>query len=353
MRTRWERVRPAWRAMVQAAVAVALAWLLSKRVWGHPTPFFAPVAAVIALGQSYHQRRRRAVEIVIGVSLGIAVADVLAAEIGTGVAQLSVAVFVAIGIGLFFGKSQLFVNQVAVSAVLVFTVPAHGITFARSLDALTGGTVAVLVAALVLPTDPLRLVREAAKPVLQELADTLDDVAAALAARDDAAVHAALDRARGIDQLGARFTDAAREGRETTRLSPARRRARDEVEFYADAAGRIDFAVRNVRVLARGAIRAVELDDNVPPDVIQALGELSAAVRALADALEGRHDFTRTRAHAEQAAGIASAVLERTTNLSVSVIVGQIRSTATDLLTGTGLTDDEAIAAVREATPGD
>jgi uncharacterized membrane protein YgaE (UPF0421/DUF939 family) len=267
------------------------------------------------------------------------------------VAQLSVAVFIAIGIGLFFGKSQLFVNQVAVSAVLVFTVPAHGITFARSLDALTGGTVAVLVAALVLPTDPLRLVREAAKPVLQELAATLDDVAAALAARDDAAVHAALDRARGIDQLGARFSDAAREGRETTRLSPARRRARSAVEFYADAAGRIDFAVRNVRVLARGAIRAVELDDNIPPDVIEALGELSAAVRALAAALEARHDFTRTRAHAERAAGIASAVLERTTNLSVSVIVGQIRSTATDLLTGTGLSDDEAIAAVRDATP--
>jgi uncharacterized membrane protein YgaE (UPF0421/DUF939 family) len=353
MRTRWQRVRPAWRAMVQASVAVAIAWALAKWVLGHRAPYFAPIAAVIALGQSYQQRGRRAVEIVIGVSLGIAVADVLAAELGTGVAQLSVAVFIAIGIGLFFGKSQLFVNQVAVSTVLVFTVPAHGITFSRSIDALTGGIVALLVAALVLPSDPLRLVREAARPVLEELAETLDDVAAALTARDDEAVHAALERARGIDELGARFADAAREGMETARLSPARRGARTAVEFYADAAGRIDFAVRNVRVLARGAIRAVQLDDNIPPDVIDALAELAAAVRALAAALEGDHDFTRTRAHAERAAGIASAVLERTTNLSVSVIVGQIRSTATDLLTGTGLSDDEAIAAVRAATPSD
>ncbi len=351
MHTRWERVRPAWRAMVQAAVAVSLAWGLSKWVWGHPAPFFAPVAAVIALGQSYQQRGRRAVEIVIGVSLGIAVADVLAAEIGTGVPQLSVAVFIAIGLGLFFGKSQLFVNQVAVSAVLVFTVPANGITFGRSLDALTGGMVALVVAALVLPTDPLRLVRAAATPVLEELAATLDDVAAALTARDDTAALAALHRARGIDELGDRFADAAREGLETARLSPARRSARTAVEFYADAAGRIDFAVRNVRVLARGAIRAVQLDDNIPPDVIEALGELAASVRSLAAALEGDHDFTLARAHAEHAAGIASAVLERTTNLSVSVIVGQIRSTATDLLTGTGLSDDAATTAVREATP--
>jgi hypothetical protein len=37
--------------------------------------------------------------------------------------------------------------------------------------------------------------------------------------------------------------------------------------------------------------------------------------------------------------------------MSVSVIVGQVRSTATDLLTGTGLTPDEARDAVRRAAP--
>ena len=37
-------------------------------------------------------------------------------------AQLALAVSIAVGLGVFFGTSQLFVNQVAVSAVLVFTV---------------------------------------------------------------------------------------------------------------------------------------------------------------------------------------------------------------------------------------
>jgi hypothetical protein len=205
------------------------------------------------------------------------------------------------------------------------------------------------VAAVVLPSDPLRLVREAARPVLGELADTLDDVAAALAARDEGAARTALQRARGIDELGTRFSEAAREGRETARFSPARRRARTAMEFYADAAGRIDLAVRNVRVLARGAIRAVQLDDNVPPEVGEALGELAAAVRALSAALESDLDFAQAREHAGRAAAIATLVLEATTNLSVSVIVGQVRSTATDLMTGTGLTYDEATVAVREA----
>jgi uncharacterized membrane protein YgaE (UPF0421/DUF939 family) len=351
MRTRWGRVRVAWRAMVQAAVAVALAWGLSQWVWGHKAPYFAPIAALIALGQSYNERGRRAVEIVIGVTLGIGVADLLAAWLGTGVPQLSLAVFLAVGVGRFFGKSQLFVNQVAVSAVLVFTIPAQRATGARPLDALTGGVVALIVAAVVLPTNPLKLVRAAAQPVLDELAEVLEDVARALAARDEAAAREALVRARGIDELGARFADAAREGRETVRISPARRRARTMVEFYAGAADRIDLAVRNVRVLARGAIRALGLDEHVPVEVQEALGELAAAVRALAAALDSeQHDFAAAREHAGRAAAISTLVLETTANLSVSVIVGQIRSTATDLMTGTGLSYDEATAAVREAT---
>jgi hypothetical protein len=42
-------------------------------------------------------------------------------------------------------------------------------------------------------------------------------------------------------------------------------------------------------------------------------------------------------------------VLENTGNLSVSVIVGQVRSTATDLLAGTGMDSDAAAEDVRQA----
>jgi uncharacterized membrane protein YgaE (UPF0421/DUF939 family) len=351
MATRWHRVVMSWRTMVQAGVAVAAAWAVAKWVLGHPAPFFAPVSAVIALGTSYHQRGRRAVELVVAVTLGIAAADLLAFQLGPGVAQLSLAVFLAVGLGVFFGTSALFVNQVAVSAVLVFTVSTagQGFSFARALDALTGGTIALLVAAVILPADPLRLLREAARPVLDELAETLGDIAGALRARDMDRAEAALVRARGIDDLGARFFDATLESRETTRISPARRRARDTVEFYAEAAARIDLAVRNVRVLARGAMRALSLDENVPPEVADALGDLAAAVRALCAALENDSDLEAVREPALRAAATATQVLEGTTNLSVSVIVGQIRSTATDLLTGTGYTYEEASSAVREA----
>ena len=98
---------------------------------------------------------------------------------------------------------------------------------------------------------------------------------------------ASLIRARGIDELGERFFDATLRGRarRAADLARAPARARD-VEFYAEAAARIDLAVRNVRVLARGAMRALALDENVPPEVADALDVSRRGARARGRARE-------------------------------------------------------------------
>src|SRR5262249_50865403 len=141
-------------------------------------------------------------------------------------------------------------------------------------------------AAVLLPVDPLRLLREALKPVLEELAAVLGDVAGALREESMEDAEAALERARGVDSLGDSFSAAVREGRDTARYSPARRGARREIEVYGEAAAQIDLAVRNVRVLARGVLRAVGLHDHVPDDVPGAIEDLATAVLALEAALE-------------------------------------------------------------------
>ena len=53
------------------------------------------------------------------------------------------------------------------------------------------------------------------------------------------------------------------------------------------------------------------------------------------------------REPALRAAGAAAVVLERTGNMSVTVIVGQIRSTAVDILRSSGMSYREAADAVR------
>jgi uncharacterized membrane protein YgaE (UPF0421/DUF939 family) len=350
-RTRAERVRDAARAILQATLAATIAWLIATEIVGHEQPFFAPVSAMITLGLTQGERGRRAVEVVLGVTLGIAVADLLVMALGAGWWQLALVVSLSMCAALILGSSPMFAQQAAVSAALVATLqpPDGGFEFARSLDGLIGGMTALAVSALVLPAHPGRMVRDAAAPVLSELAAVLDDVAAALEARDREGVQAALDRGRAIDELARQLDEALRAGRETARLAPPRRRTLGTVDLYADAAAQIDLAVRNVRVLARGARRAIDLEDNVPPEVAAAIRDLAAAVRSLGDALDDRDLAPSVREPALRAAARATMVLQETGNLSVSVIVGQIRSTAVDLLRGSGLSYEEASGAVRAA----
>lgn len=106
--------------------------------------------------------------------------------------------------------------------------------------------------------------------------------------------------------------------------------------------------IRNTRVLARASARAIDLEEHVPKLVTEAVRDLATSVRSL-----DRHPDAHAAALGHQdaalrAAARANAALEVTSNLSVSVIVGQVRSTATDLLS-LGMTNEEALEEVRSA----
>jgi len=351
LEVRLQRTRTATFTILQCAFAAGLAWLVAKQVVGHGSPFFAPVAAILTLGLTYGQRGRRALELAIGVALGIGVGDLLVWALGSGWWQIVVVVALAMAAAVFVGGSMLLVNQCAVSAVLVATVQVdNGIDPSRWVDALIGGALALLVNAVV-PTDPLRLVRGRAEPVLLELAGALDDTATAIERQDLDAAGRALGRARGIDPLMERYREALSVGQETVSLAPTRRRLRPRLTPYETVVAGLDNAVRNTRVLARGAIRAIELDEHVPELTLDAIRDLARAVRALRGALDDPRHTTEAEAEdaALRAAARSTAALEITANLSASVLVGQVRSTAVDLLRGMGMEGEEARGAVRDA----
>ena len=67
------RLRALWLPVAQAALAATLAWWLAHEVIGHRNAFFAPIAALIALGVGVSNRPRRVVELTLGVAVGIGV----------------------------------------------------------------------------------------------------------------------------------------------------------------------------------------------------------------------------------------------------------------------------------------
>jgi hypothetical protein len=338
---------------VQAAVAAGLAWAVATDLLDQDRPFFAPVAALIALALTGGQRGRRAFEVAAGVTLGIAVADTIVFYVGSGVLQLTLIVLLSMAIAVLLGGSVLAVTQAGVSAAFVVTLEQpDGFLFDRTYHAAIGSACALLVSFVILPLDPLRLVRRAAGPVLRELAGTLEDIAAALDARDVEAAKVALVRARAADPLARDFVDALVTGRETAVAALPRRRALRAIDVYTHAGAHLDLAVRNVRVLARGAVRALEVGDHVPPGATAALRELAAAVRHLEPWLHDQTADREAREHAIAAAREASAVLDQTANLSVSVIVGAVRSASVDLLRSIGLDREEAVRLVRGEPAG-
>ncbi|WP_187368872.1 FUSC family protein [Baekduia soli] len=349
LRDRLDRLRALGPTLVLGALAAGVSWEIARHVVGGRGAFFAPVAAIISLGLTVGARLERAIELMVGVALGIALADVLVLELGSGLPQLVAIVLLATALAVFLGGGPLLVNQMAVSAILVVTLqpPTNGLSFSRAADALIGCGVTLVLNFVILPIDPVRLARQEAEPVLRELAGVLDDVAAALGARDPDGARAALVRARAIDAHTQRFLEALTIGRETAAAAPQRRSARGPLAVYSEAGGQLDLAVRNVRVLARGAMRAIDVGDRVPPGVVEAVGELREAVACLDPWLGDPARSAAVVDPAVRAARRASAVLEQTSNLSVSVIVGQIRSTAVDLLRSTGMAPDEARARIR------
>jgi len=315
--------------MGQAAIAAGVAWYLAHNVIGHERAFFAPIAALIALGVAATDRMRRVVELTFGVAVGIGIGDLLIAGIGSGAWQLGVVVFLAMTAAVILGGGPLFVSQAAASAVLVATLVA-GNNGSRFVDALVGGAVGLGVL-IVVPANPVRVARRVGAAFFVELAAALDDIAAALEERDVASAREALARTRAVEPLVGRWREALNVGSETALLSPPYWRARSQLAQYSRAAAELELATRNARALARAAIRAVELDSNLPAELPAAVSELAAAIRASEDALEGP-DRSQPIGSALRATALASRALERDRELPTAHVVGQIRSTATDLL---------------------
>ena len=121
------------------------------------------------------------------------------------------------------------------------------------------------------------------------------------------------------------------------------------MERYARAAQHVDYAVRNVRVLARAARTALEAGDAVPDGVVTAIRRLGDGVRGLVGELAQEGGGIAGIEATLQAAGRATSVLEQRPSLAVNVMIGQIRSIAADLLGALGIERQEAVQHIRAA----
>jgi len=333
---RIERWRQRAFLIAQCSVTAGLAWLIASLLLGHEVPYFAAAAAILVLGMAYGQRLRRGVDVAIGVTLGVALGDLWLVLFGAGVWQVVLVCAIAMSLATLVGAGPLITTQAGANSIAVLVMapsPIYG--FERWLDAVIGSTLALLVAT-VAPSGPLRKPGEVAAKVVAGMAETLDAAADALAANDEHAASAVLDRVQATEKDLATFDVVAAEGLEVVRHSPFRRRQLGLAIALSDLHEPLDHASRNLRVLVRRCVVAVWRGDQVPEAYQALIRRLAEASRLIAKELAEHRLPTAARDQLREIAE-TSAHLPLTESMSAVVILAQTRSMVADMMQLTGI----------------
>lgn len=189
------RLRGALTDALAATVASAVAWELSRALFGHPHPVFAAVTAIICLAPGLPNHGRQAVGVILGVVTGVLVGEaalLLPDTIPT--LRVGVATFGAIMIATAYGQPAVVPIQAGVSAMLVLAMGPDFAGTVRLLDVACGTTVGLLFSQILFTPDPVHQLRASERALLGSIASALVQAEAAFAANDQGRAQAALRR---------------------------------------------------------------------------------------------------------------------------------------------------------------
>ncbi|MET8910129.1 FUSC family protein [Micromonospora sp. NPDC004551] len=337
---------------VQAGLAAALAWRIGHDVLGNPAPVFAPSAAVGTIVAALGQRAHRTIELLLGVGLGIATTDFLLTVLGTGFWQTGLVVGGAILTTLvLFGRSGAAVGQAGGTAVLLATLaPAQkDLEWPRIVEATVGGVVGLLVVALLLPLNPMRILDRDAAPVFAGLAHELREVAASLTHHDRERAVRALTALRSMGPDLERLHQALSGAEEVVSLAPARWLRRRDVERFGQATRLLERIIEHSRGVARRSAMALQYQERVPPELATSVGRLADAVELLRVEHRAGRPTEKTRRAVCDAVHAAGRARRLGVDEFGEAVITQLRTAASDLLRATGCDATAANDEVRQA----
>lgn len=351
-RTRARRLAYALIPILQCGIGAGLAWFLATDLLGHDRAFFAPIAAIIAMGGAMGKRLSRGIELVVGAMVGIALGSLFISWAGSGPWQIAVTVVVAMLIATIVDGAVILINQAAISAILVATLlpPGSNLSVDRIVDAAVGGLVAVVIMAI-LPVHPLKRVRRETASLLGVASSVLREVAEGLEHKDSERIAEALEQARTTQSAIDAVSAQAEGGREVVQISPFYRRQRKELEEIEAQLTPLDHGIRNIRVLARRAQIAVEDSVEIHPKLINLIDHLADGLEELARFVarsEGAPDVLEVTRHLRMIAAGLRRELASGGAVTETVVLAQMRSILVDMLQVAGL---ERISAAATLPP--
>ncbi len=338
---------------LQMTVAGVGAYTVAEQVLGHEAPLFAAIAALIALGFSKEPRMRKVLEVSVGCTLGILIGDVLLQLLGSNLATAALVLFLSIMLARFLDPGPVLAMQMGLQALLVVLIPPPEVgllgPFTRSVDAIVGGAVALLIT-LLTPKDPRREPIAELKSVVDSMTASLRDVAEAVRSSDSRQAWHSLIRCRGLQPQIDELRTAVNSAKELTSFSPAYRKHRHYVRHMAEVSDQVDLSVRSMRVVARRIISTVDnasLTDAGVENLSAVLDEFADASLLLSQAVSEPGSAYAQRMETAQEALAALAQRLHPKSLGIVTLEGEtvvllLRTLVVDLLQAAGSTHEDA-----------
>ncbi|MFT4214447.1 MAG: FUSC family protein [Microbacterium sp.] len=335
------RVRASLPAIVQIVVAATAAFAVAHYVLGHTAPLLAGTVTISSLGLARVARPMRVLETVVGMVLGIFVAETIVLFTGIGWWQIALALFVTVIIARFVSPQAGFAIPAAIQSFIVLALPAT-VPYSRLVDGLVGAAAALLTTVLV-PRNPIRTVSADGRVLFERFSRAAAPIVQGLRRGDRFRAERGLERARNLQSAVDAWAESIGSGLAVARISPFLRRQRAELDRQQRILANMDYAVRNLRVIAR---RAVYLcDDGAARPVIAAL---------LAEIVRGAEVVGRSLDDIADEPAAQSALRAIAVRLHPDVVaggsvgdvsfVGALRPLAVDLLAASGVAPAEARA---------
>jgi uncharacterized membrane protein YgaE (UPF0421/DUF939 family) len=331
--------------LLQSTAAATAAWWLARWLNNHPDPFFAPIAAVVALNASRGQRGANALRLLAGVIVGIVAGELAIGALGGGYGTLALATFTAMAAAFALGGVRVTIAQAASSAILTVAVADGQAGPNRLVDALIGAGVALVFTQVLFSPEPVALLRRAEAAALADMADGLELTARALERGDGELDERAMS---SLWDLRDRLADLRRTRRASNRVvrhSLLGRARMAPVAHESESASQLDLLGGSCLLLTRTALTMS------PPEgreLAPSIRELAAAVGDLATAPGDR--ATRQRA-ADRAVALASSAAASPPRSQAALTANAaVRMVATDIVAFAGLEPGQAAEVVREGT---
>jgi len=332
----------AW-PLLQGTAAATVAWMIALQLGDHAEPFFAPIAAVVALNASRGERGSNALRLLLGVVVGIVAGELAIGALDGGYGTLALATFAAMAVAVALGGTRMTVGQAAASAILTVAVADGQAGPQRLVDALIGAGVALVFTQVLFSPEPVGLLRRAEAAALADMADGLQLTARALERDDEELADRAISSLRDLRD---RLSDLRRSRRASSRVvrhSLLWRTRMAPVVRERENAGSLDLLGGSCLLLARTALSMSPAErQRLAPNVRELAGAIADLARAPGDRP------TRQRA-ADRALDLARWVADNPLPSQAALAASvAIRMVATDVMVFAGVDPGQAADAVQE-----